>query len=234
MPSFSSACRAASCSAAFFVEPAARAELLAVDHGGADEATVVCRALDREHEVLHLRAAAGQRLLQLRLVVDVARARVVDPLAERLHDRRLDGRETVLEVDGGDRGLEHRCEHVPAAREPLELRLGHVARPRHQPLAQTELLRHAGAAVPRDDMRPDLRQTPFRGLGEALVQLARDRELEHGVAEELEPLVRVATVRRPRRVGEDLLELAPAAARRSAARARRCPRGSAGYWCEET
>jgi hypothetical protein len=33
----------------------------------------------------------------------------------------------------------------------------------------------------------------------------RDRELEDAVAQELEPLVRVATVARPRRVGEDAL-----------------------------
>ena len=38
-------------------------------------------------------------------------------LVERLHDGRLDVREAVLEVDGGDRRLEQRREHVAAPRD---------------------------------------------------------------------------------------------------------------------
>jgi hypothetical protein len=53
---------------------------------------------------------------------------------------------------------------------------------------------------------PDLREPPFRRVSEAVEHRARDRELEHTVAEELEPLVRRSAVIRPRRVGEDLLE----------------------------
>src|SRR5690349_6785968 len=69
---------------------AADAELLPLDHGGAAEAAVVGRPLDLEHRVADGLAAPRQRLLQLRLVVDVARERVLDPAGERLHDGPLD------------------------------------------------------------------------------------------------------------------------------------------------
>ena len=57
----------------------------------------------------------------------------------------------------------------------------------------------------------------------------RNRELEDAVAEELEPLVRLATLARPRRVGEDVLR-----------QLRREPVdqlrevGVGDYWCEVT
>ena len=47
---------------------------------------------------------------------------------------------------------------------------------------------------------------PSREVRIPLVQLPRDGELEHAVAQELEALVRRGTVGRPRRVGEDLLQ----------------------------
>ena len=63
----------------------------------------------------------------------------------------------------------------------------------------------------------------------ARVECMRDRELEDAVSEELEPLVRGATVARPRRVGEDgLSEL-----RRELADQLR-EVGIRGYWCELT
>ena len=51
-------------------------------------------------------------------------------------------------------------------------------------------------------MRADLREPPLRELGVARVELVRDRELEHAVAEELEALVRLRPLGRPRRVRE--------------------------------
>ena len=63
----------------------------------------------------------------------------------------------------------------------------------------------------------------------ARVERVRDRELEDAVAEELEPLVRVAAVTRPRGVGEDGL--------RQLRRERvdqLCEVGVRGYWCEAT
>src|SRR5512132_1681125 len=55
-------------------------------------------------------------------------------------------------------------------------------------------------------MRADLRQTPFLVRGEALVELARDGEPEDAVPEELEPLVRLGSVSRPRGMGERLTQ----------------------------
>ena len=54
-------------------------------------------------------------------------------------------------------------------------------------------------------MCADLRQPPFRGIGEAVEHCPRDSELENAVAEELEPLVRLRTILGPGRMGEDLL-----------------------------
>jgi hypothetical protein len=57
----------------------------------------------------------------------------------------------------------------------------------------------------------------------------RNRELEDAVAEELEPLVRRATVARPRRMGEDV----PRQRRRELVDQLR-EVGIRGYWCELT
>jgi hypothetical protein len=58
-----------------------------------------------------------------------------------------------------------------------------------EPLAHVELTRDGRAALPRDDVRPDLGQPPFGRVREAVVELLRDRELEDAVPEELQPLV---------------------------------------------
>jgi len=52
----------------------------------------------------------------------------------------------------------------------------------------------------------DLGEASFRSICEAVEHCPSDRELEHAVAKELEPLVRLCTVFRPGGVGEDLLE----------------------------
>jgi hypothetical protein len=54
-------------------------------------------------------------------------------------------------------------------------------------------------------VRPDLREPSLRGLGEAVEDGARDRELEDAVPEELEPLVRLRADLGPGSVREDLL-----------------------------
>src|SRR5437868_10355466 len=84
--------------------------LLAVYHRGAGERPVVRRALHLEHGVGDLQPAPGELLLQLGLVVDVARERVGDPALEGSDDCLLDGLEAVLEVDAGEAGLEQRRE----------------------------------------------------------------------------------------------------------------------------
>ena len=55
-------------------------------------------------------------------------------------------------------------------------------------------------------MGSNLRETPLGCFGESVVQRAGDRELEHAVAEKLEPLVRRAAIRRPGGVRQDVVE----------------------------
>jgi hypothetical protein len=136
-------------------------------------------------------------------VIDVVRERVLDPRLERADDRRLDLLEPVLEVQGGERRLQHRREHVPIARETLDLVGGGAARTLLEPLAEAELSRDDRAARPRHDVGADLRHPPFREVGEAIEEGARDGKLEHRIAEELEPLVGRDAVGGPRRMRED-------------------------------
>jgi hypothetical protein len=63
----------------------------------------------------------------------------------------------------------------------------------------------------------------------AHVERVRDGELKDAVAEELEPLVRGATVARPRRVREDGLRQLR---RKRVDQLREVP--VRGYWCEAT
>jgi hypothetical protein len=55
-------------------------------------------------------------------------------------------------------------------------------------------------------VRADLREAPLGGVRETVVERAGDGELEDAIAEELEPLVRRAAIRSPRRVREDVIE----------------------------
>jgi phosphoenolpyruvate carboxylase len=136
----------------------------------------------------------------------VARTRVLDLRRERTDDRRLDALEPMLEIDGRNRGLEHGSEHIATSRDSLELVRWDISRKVQETLAETQLLGDARAALPRDDVRAYLRKPSFRGVYEAVEHRARDRELEHAVAEELEALVRLSAVFGPRCVSEDLRE----------------------------
>ena len=185
---------------------AADSELGAGDVRGADEPAVVRRALHLEHRVVDLPTRARERFLELGLVVDVARARVLDLVAEGRDDRLLDRLEPVLEVDRRERGLEQGREDVSARRDAVELVGRDSIGPLEEPVAEVELLRHDGAARPGDDVRTDLREAPFGGVAEAVVDRTRDGELEDAVAEELQPLVRRGPLVGPGRVGEDLRE----------------------------
>jgi len=112
----------------------------------------------------------------------------------------------VLDIDRRDRGLEHGCEDVPAARDALELVRGRLAGELEEPIAEPKLLRDGRAALARDDMRPNLREASLRRRAEAIEDSTGDRELEDAVAQELEPFVRVGAVFDPRGVREYLLE----------------------------
>ena len=88
---------------------------LAGDHGNADELAVVRGAFDVEDAVLHLIPGACERLLQLRLVIDVTGPGELDPRVERVHHGLLGSLEPVLEIDGRDRCLEQGSKDVAAA-----------------------------------------------------------------------------------------------------------------------
>jgi hypothetical protein len=165
----------------------------------------VGRALDFEHGVVHGLAAARQRLLQLGLVVDVAGERVLDATRERLDDRLFDGLETMLEEERGQCGLQQRREDVAVMGEPVELVVRDVRTALGEPLPELELTGDDGATGTGDDVGADLREPSLAEIRIALVQLARDRELEDAVAQELQPLVGRGPLARPGRVRVDLL-----------------------------
>src|SRR5262249_49043781 len=81
----------------------ADAGLLAVDNGGRGEDPVVRRSVGVQERVADAPAAAGEGLLELRLVVDLVRQGEVDPRLERGHDRGRDRLEAVLEVERRER-----------------------------------------------------------------------------------------------------------------------------------
>ena len=164
-------------------------------------------------------------------MVDVRRQRVLDPRRERVDDRVLDRREAVLEEERAERRLEQRREHVAVLREPLELVGLKAVAPARRAAAEVELARDDRAARARDDVRADLREPPLREVGVARVELVRDRELEHAVAEELEPLVRLRPVGRPRRVRER--DRRPLGRQRVDQR-RELSVTRRRYWCDET
>src|SRR5262249_44611916 len=167
---------------------------------------------------------------QIGLVVDARGQCVLDLVFERVDDRVLDREEPVPEEDRTESRLDDRGEHVAVAGETLEL-LGGLTRRRvlDQALSEAEPACHLRARRARDDMRAPLRELALGEVRMARVQGMRDRELEHAVAEKLEPLVRGAAVTGPRGVREDRvrqLRREPVDQLREV--------GVRGYWCEET
>jgi hypothetical protein len=96
----------------------------------------------------------------------------------------------VREEERAESGLEQIGEDVPIARQALELVPGEDSPSRlEEPLAEPELARDDCAALPRDDVRPDLGEPSLGEVRVPFVQRAGNRELQHAVAEKLEPLV---------------------------------------------
>jgi hypothetical protein len=125
----------------------ADAGFFAVDHRGTGERAIVRRPFDVEHRVRDRAAETGERFLQLRLVVDVRRPRVLDPARESSHDCTLDPPEPVLEEKGSEGGLQEGREDVAVRGEALELVLRHcVGRPLGHPVAEPELVGDNSAA----------------------------------------------------------------------------------------
>jgi hypothetical protein len=113
----------------------------------------------------------------------------------------------MLQEEGGQGRFEQCGEHVAIPRQPLELFRRDDARALlDQPLTELEIARDDGAAGPGDDVGADLRQPALGEIGIPLVERPCDGELEDAVPEELEPLVGLRSIRRPRRVGEGVVE----------------------------
>jgi hypothetical protein len=96
-------------------------------------------------------------------------------------------------------------------------------------LPQAEPACHHRAGRAGDDVRAHLGELPLGEVRMARVQRVGDRELEDAVAQKLEPLVRGATVARPRRMCEDGLRQLR---RERVDQLREV--GIRGYWCELT
>ena len=179
-PIAASACLAASCSASFFVRPVPCPELLAVDLSRAGEVTCVRRPVDVDDDVVDAAARLRERLLELGLVVDVRRPRVLDPVGERRHDRRRDRAVAVLEEERRDRGFEQRGGDVPALDDPGELVAGEAlarrlrraaprASARGRPPRSSDARRRASGSSPAGPRRrPDSGRTaPSRSRARA-------------------------------------------------------------------
>ena len=96
-----------------------------------------------------------------------------------------DGVEAAVEVDGGDQRLAGVGQHRRLA-PPARLLL---AAAEEEPLAEAELAGDLGQAELVDDAGARLGQLALVALGRGVHQQVPDDEVEHGVAEELEPLV---------------------------------------------
>jgi hypothetical protein len=164
------------------------------------------RPFDLEHTVGDLAALPRKLFLELRLVVDVARRRILDLAAKRLDDRRLDRRESVLEEERRQRSLQQRAEDVPVPCELRELLLAGLPGVLTEPPPQAELAPDDRTALPGDDVRAEPGQLPLREIRILLEQRPSDRKLEDAVPQELEPLVRLAPVGRPGGMRENLRE----------------------------
>ena len=163
----------------------------AVDHGRTGEAPVVRGPLDGKDGVGDAEAPARELLLELRLRVDVARQRVLDPVVEGGENGGADPLEAVLEVERPERRLEQGRDDVAVAGEPLELVGGDLGTGRGKALAESDPTGDDGAALPGHHVGAGFCELPLGKPRKALVQLLGDREAEHAVAEKLEPLVRV-------------------------------------------
>src|SRR5579884_830292 len=137
----------------------------------------------------HLVEAAGGELLEPGLVVLPAGAfgGGGDPLAEQAHHELVGGVPPAVEIGGGqhrlhgvgqDRGL------LPAAGQTLALAEEHER-------AELDLGGQLGEDAGVDHRRPHLGQLALREVREGAVDVVGDDQAEDGVAQELQPLVRL-------------------------------------------
>src|SRR5213078_2962585 len=129
----------------------AAAELIALDDRRGGERAVVRRPFHVQHLVTDALAAPSQRLLELGLVIDERRQRVVDPSRERVDDGTFDLLEPVDEEERAERGLEKGGEDVAVPRQAGQLLLGQLAAATlEHPGAEAELAGDDRAALAGD------------------------------------------------------------------------------------
>ena len=168
-----------------------------VDHRLEHELARVRRADRLDQPVGDRAARLGELFLQLGLEVDVAAFGKRDVFGERFDDGGTHHVETVGEVDGPDEGLGHVGEDVLVADELVELGLLVAGAEAAHEGRQSQSGGDLGAGGAADDVGAQPREAAFGVLGKAAIQLGRHGEAEHAVAEKLETLVRVATLRHP-------------------------------------
>ena len=133
--------------------------------------------------------------------------RLLDLRRERLDDRlRRRARSPNVQVAGADHRLDHRRQHALGAHERVGALAARPAAPPRAAARAAQALGDAPAGAARDRLRADLREPAgAEALGlQARVQVRRDRQREHAVAEERQPRVGVRAPLAPRRVREDL------------------------------
>jgi hypothetical protein len=155
--------------------------------GGEEELGVVGAVVDDLVAGRGLQHPGGE-LLEARLVVLAARpgCRLGDAIEQEVEHEGGGGAGPGHDVDDAEHGLEG----VGEDRRLLPPAGAVLALAEQQRLTEPELDGHLRQGGGRHDRRPDLGERPFGQLGVGAEQVVGDDDAEHGVAEELEPLVR--------------------------------------------
>ena len=145
----------------------------------------------------------GEPLLQLRLEVHGVLERLLDLSAEGLHDSRGHAVPAEREVGSADRGLADRGEDA-VARDQRVGALAGLAGARSCSRRAGRCRARPRAGLARDALGAQLGQPARAERLEARVDVGGDREAQDDVPQEREPLVRLAALLGPRRMGERL------------------------------
>jgi hypothetical protein len=180
------AASAATASAAFFDVSVAPGGL-ACDRSGGEDARVG-RALALDVVADDPQPQVRGSLLQRRLVVDAGAQR--HSVREHPVDEPVHQRERLLTAPAHVAGADERLDGVRQDRVLVTTARRILALAQQQVRAHVVVPRDAGQRARVHDRRAHLRQTALRQLRVVLEEGLRRDELQHGVAQELQPLVR--------------------------------------------
>ena len=145
------------------------------------------QAVDRQR----LEALLRDFLQPALVVLGRAHFRRVRPaFPEKPKNQRLGGQKPAVQENRAENGLQR----VGQERVALPAALGFLALAEQQVLVQAQGAGRVGQAFFLDQAGPDSGHLPLGGLRKAPVDLLADAQLQHGVAEELQPLVVLAGV----------------------------------------